>query len=313
MYSNRRFHANDSNQQVGRALRLLELLSSVEGTIISAEEARSVLGATDAELDESIELISTLADRRSGSRAICFRDHDDIVLQGTASSLLPLRLSASEGAVLGHLLNVLDVPSDARDRMMNALVPPAFVDSVEPSLGTTVLYGTLFLRIHEAMERRCRIAVLYRSQSDKDARGRTLEPIGMSTADGVLYLTAHDVEHPGTRTYRLDRMVDVQLTDEPSERAPESSQATFTTSFTSDNAEIVLIQTDDETKLPQWDGIISRRLDPALHIVQARLYVSSHPWLFDQLLAAGGSMRIVEPSYLVEELQRYAEDLLRSS
>ncbi len=56
-------------------------------------------------LDEILEIVSTLADRESGARIICECHGERVVLTGDAGRVLPLRLSAAEGAVLNHELN----------------------------------------------------------------------------------------------------------------------------------------------------------------------------------------------------------------
>lgn len=324
MYAKRHIHTNDTNQQVSRALRLLELLNSVEGTIITANEARSVLSATDEELDESIELISTLADRQGGSRAICFRDHDDIVLQGSAAHMLPLRLSVSEGMVLAHLLDVLTLPTDARTRITNALVPPACMTISSSSLSTTTTYGVWFSHINDALRENKRIVIQYRSQNDTEAHERTLEPLGFTTSQGVTYLVAHDINHPDTRTYRLDRIVDINVTNMPCEQVvttqrpathapyvhPVTSNQVSDNLFSFDKAEIATLETTTHTKLPDWAGIINRHIDQKNDCVIAQVYVSSPAWLFDELLAAGGAIRLTAPKHLVDAFRTYMQNLL---
>ena len=82
------------SDRVTNALWMLEALTAAPGHRLSAAEMRRALACTDEELDGYLDLLSTLADRQGGARAIAYRQGDSIVLEGDAARMRPLRLTA---------------------------------------------------------------------------------------------------------------------------------------------------------------------------------------------------------------------------
>ena len=86
--------------RVTAALALMEALSAAPEKALPIDDACRAAGCSESHLDDVISLISTLADREGGARAIVVRDHAWVRSFGTATQMLPLRLSASEAAAL---------------------------------------------------------------------------------------------------------------------------------------------------------------------------------------------------------------------
>ena len=61
------------SDRVTNALWMLEALTAAPGHRLSAAEMRRALACTDEELDGYLDLLSTLADRQGGARAIAYR------------------------------------------------------------------------------------------------------------------------------------------------------------------------------------------------------------------------------------------------
>lgn len=303
-----------TDRRVERGIRLLELLSSVEGGIVTAEEARSHLSCDDDELSEAIDLVSTLADRESGERAIIFRDHGDIVLAGTGARLMPLRLSLGEGAALAHVMGSLALDGEVRDRLSRALLPDGWREGGAPLVADTTPFGSWYTVLQQAIadRRRCRIA--YRAHEERTATGRLVDPLSLEITDEGAYLVARNVEKDAPRRYRLERIADVTVLDEEAETGrPQSRQqgddAVSAIALSLKAEPSVEIAVSPGTPLPSWRGI-ERIGDPdrsGTRRIAVRM--GSRSWLFDQVLAAGGALTITEPADVVAAFLDYARGL----
>ena len=96
-----------SEQRLSRAIDIMEALYAAGSAGLTRNEICSRFDISGASLDEILDIVSTLADRESGARIICERNGEHISLTGDAGRVLPLRLSAAEGAVLNHELESL--------------------------------------------------------------------------------------------------------------------------------------------------------------------------------------------------------------
>lgn len=310
--SRRKSILTGSDRRVERAIRLLELLSSVEGTIVTADEARTYLKATDAEIDEAIALIATLADRESGARAVIFRDHDDIVLAGEGSELMPLRLSLGEGAALACVMGELHLPNDVRDRLSRALLPDGWRPDATPLVAGTVSFGAWYPALQQAIAERARIRIAYRAHGDTEARERLVDPLALEVTADAAYLRARDVLKRGERRYRLERIAAVtNLGAHTAAAAPSDSAAHAAVAESlRATAPLVELALAPGAAVPTWDGI--EEMSPApdgAGETRLKVRVAAEPWLFDHVLAAGGALRIVAPAATVDAFLAYAAEL----
>ena len=295
-----------SDTRVDRAIRLLELLSSTEDSLVAANEAARQLACTDAQLDEAIELISALADRESGARAVIFRDHGDIVLAGDGAHLTPLRLSLGEGAVLAHVMGSLALDANVRDRLSRALLPLAHTGGDAPLVAGSTSFGTHYPALRRALEdhRRCRIS--YRSHGETAPRGRVVDPLSIDVTGDGAYLLAQDVEKNAPRRYRLERIGRVEVLDEPARSAACAVPAVADSLRASGTA--IELEIAPDKPVPAWSGIEQAR-PLADGSTRFTVRTSSLPWLYDHVLAAGGAMRIIAPADAREGLVSYARSL----
>lgn len=112
-----------SEQRLSRAIDIMEALYAAGEKGMDRSEICSRFDITGASLDEIVDIISTLADRESGARVICECRDERVILTGEAGRVLPLRLSAAEGAVLNHELESLGIEPATAARIRRALLP----------------------------------------------------------------------------------------------------------------------------------------------------------------------------------------------
>jgi proteasome accessory factor C len=132
-----------------------------------------------------------------------------------------LRLVLTVDAVAEVLGDELPALTSAAAKVRDALgVPERVADVLEPS-STSVA-----LEVRRALAAGRRVRLRYQGRGDDAPRERTVDPWRVQVVAGDWYLQGHDQEAGERRTFRLDRVADVTVTDEPAqvpapERLPE--------------------------------------------------------------------------------------------
>ena len=107
----------------------------------------------------------------------------------------------------------------------------------------------------------------------------------------------------------MDRISDVELTDDSIGRR-EPSDLTVEDHLAQTGTIVTVECPASSDEFSSWSGVVDvspSPQDPCRLRVAVR--VSTVSWLFDQVLAAGGDMKIVEPAAWREQLLRYAQEL----
>jgi predicted DNA-binding transcriptional regulator YafY len=121
-----------------------------------------------------------------------------------------LEIGQSSIAVEGALAKVSRVlPMHARDRL-NSISSHLFFFSPQQDARPDI---SLLMNLSEAISQRQRISLDYRSHNDQLTH-RTVEPYGIVGWDGHWYLVGYCCLRQGYRTFRLDRIQQVQLLEE---------------------------------------------------------------------------------------------------
>lgn len=163
-----------SEQRLSRAIDIMEALYAAGEAGMTRDDVCSRFDITGAALDEIIDIVSTLADRESGARIICERHGECIILTGDAGRVLPLRLSAAEGAVLNHELESMGIDSRAAERIRHALLPEKL--GYNQRVVDTVARGSHWQQLNCAIQDGVRCRIIYRSMDDTRPRERLIDP-----------------------------------------------------------------------------------------------------------------------------------------
>lgn len=297
--------------RVTAALELMEALSASPEGILAVDDACRAAGCSASNLDDIIELISTLADREGGARAIVVRDRCWVRSYGTATQMLPLRLSASEAAALDHVLDTLDIDEVVRGRIARALLPFGWREPTARLIATTTTYGTWYQLLAEAIRDGVRCRMSYRAHGDTTPRERLVDPLDIESSAAGAYLIAWDIERDEQRRYRLERIEAVTLTEDSVER--HASCSTSIRESLARAGEVATISFDERGPIPvsSWAGVERIEPDPA-HAgrLRAQVHVAARAWLFDQMLASCGTITIEGPDEMRGALCAYARDVL---
>ena len=296
-----------ADRRISLTIELLESLTAASGQQLSAHAFAREHGIGSDDVRELADLAATLADRRSGARAVVTMEGDQITLEGTAAALHPTRLSAGEGAVLAYTLDLLELDDNCKHRIKTALMPFGLGDRTSASVATSLSVGAFYQTLSNAIADGVRCTMLYRSAKQAKPARRTIDPLSFETTDTAAYLLAWDVDADATRRYRLDRISDVSLTDD-SVTTHHASSSALADSL-SEHGELVTLRMPTEVAAElTWKGIASRSdSDDQTTLTVA---VTSRPWLFDQVLSLGSSVHIVQNPELQRGFRAYATELL---
>lgn len=133
-----------------------------------------------------------------------------------AALLAGLQLAASLPGIAGSpaLTGLLDkLARGSAARPAEVIVAPAPVDEVRE-------------RVHEALANRVAVTFTYRTPEGRDTI-RTVDPVTVHIADGQWYLQGWCHLRQAMRTFHLDRVSELTLTEIPSQHADEAPPALF--------------------------------------------------------------------------------------
>lgn len=295
-----------SEQRLSRAIDIMEALYAAGSAGLTRNEICSRFDISGASLDEILDIVSTLADRESGARIICERNGEHISLTGDAGRVLPLRLSAAEGAVLNHELESLGIEPRAAARIRRALLPEEL--GYNQRVVDTVVRGSHWQQLSSAIQDGVRCRITYRSMDDAQPRERLIDPLRIATHGDQTYLIAWDIEVDGQRSYRMDKIEGLSLTEDSVERHTPSTVSLHDSLSQAEQSAKLLMPLDMAERLG-WAGIMSiepNGTDAATVIVR----YGSERWLLSQVIAAGGAIRILDDPALSKRLCDMAKTLV---
>ncbi len=233
----------------GVADRLPRLLTLVPWLLarpgVPAAEAAAEFGITEAQLRRDLELLwmCGLPGYGPGDLVDLSFEGDTVTVVYDAGLSRPLRLSGPEAATLAVALRALaDAPgvadTDAVQRALAKIEQASgqaahgpVEDAVAVGLGRTPRTGTgdpqagatIEVAVRDAVARHRALLLTYYSAS-RDAVGRrTVDPMRLLLVDGSTYLEAWCRRAEGVRMFRLDRVDDAQVLDEPAAPPPSAT------------------------------------------------------------------------------------------
>jgi predicted DNA-binding transcriptional regulator YafY len=149
-------------------------------------------------------------------------DDEAVVLALGVLAAGRLGLGGPAESAEGALAKIHRVLPDALRRRVEALEETLDFTAAAPE-GTPVA-GTTVLPVAEAIRRRRRLLTTYRTYAGEESR-RELSPYGLVVHSGRWYLAAYDHGRAGLRTFRVDRMRGIAVSDDPAARRPEGFDA----------------------------------------------------------------------------------------
>lgn len=214
-----------------------------------------------------------------------------------------LRLVLTVDAVAGALGDQLPALRSGIGKVRAALGIPEDVADV---LDADEVAGLQPLR--RALRREVRVRLTYQGRSDGEPTTREVDPWALHVQDGAWYLQGHDHRAQDRRTFRVDRMLSVEVLELPvavpaPEHLPDPGYAPGP-----DDLEVVL----DVHAAGRWlqDAVVvdevRERADGGARLT---LHTDAPGWVARLVLTAGGAARVVSPPQLRDEVLALVADV----
>lgn len=210
-----------NEERLPRLLALVPYLQTRSGIAVSA--AAADFGVSEAQLRRDLTLLwmCGLPGHGPGDLIDLAFEGDTVSLVFDAGMSRPLRLTAEEALALVVALRALAetaglADTDAVQRAL-AKVESVAGEAVDDATVTIALDRTerLLPVLHNAVALHQALRMRYYSASRDETGERTVDPVRLFEADGRSYLEAWCRQAEGMRVFRVDRIDDVTLLDEP--------------------------------------------------------------------------------------------------
>ena len=300
-------------QALVRSLNLIPYLRNHPG--LSPMEAAEDLGMTPVELKDAIDRLFCSGVGRNTEDLIdlSFSYRDGIEIYNDQGLTQALRLTPTEAGALLLTLESLEA--------MPGLVDVSAVHSAASKLRdimddkTAAIYDSLATTDPEesevqaalagAVDKRRRVRFTYWSMSSNRTTERTVHPARIFIVDGEPYLAAWDDSAGEHRTFRLDRMHNVEILDVAA--TPHLRELDFNpdSPFGLDHTLTAQIEIHQEfTWLAEhYDITLGEELGNGL--IAATMPVGSEDWFSRFALGQGDRLRVVGPEKLVETISQH--------
>jgi len=311
-----------STDRMPRLLALVPYLLARPG--IRIEDAARDFGVTPKQLRRDLELLwmCGLPGYGPGDLIDLSFEGETVTVTFDAGMNRPLRLTGGEATALLVALRALaETPglldTDAVRRAIAKIESAA--GQAQPSgvvVGLPVREGEATARtrgvVQQALQARRALRIRYYTASRDEITERTVDPMRLLIVQAVGYLEAWCRRAEDVRLFRLDRIDDVRVLDEPAAPPPSAlptdiSDGVFSPAPDQEIAELVLdpdarwvaeyYPVEEETELP--DGRL-----------RVRMRYGDESWMTRLVLSLGGDARVENPAHLAEAVRQRAADAL---
>jgi proteasome accessory factor C len=309
----------DTGDKVSRLLALVPYI--VSRGVASISETAAEFGIGEDQLRKELEML-WLCGRSSGPEDLIdlMFDGDTVSVTYDGGLSRPLKLTATEAMTLAVALRTLtDVPGatkgGAAERALTKIEAAAGqhldADAVDIRLTGRDRWGKL---AQQAVEQRRAVELDYYSAARDETTHRVIDPIRVFVAEGIGYLEAWCRRAEAIRIFRVDRIEDATLLDEPA-RVPENVTLTDVSAGVYRPApEHLLVELrlgagwewvadyyPCESVMPAGDGAASLR---------ATLRVANPAWVAALVRRSGGAVTVLAPDWLARDVEASAAQAL---
>jgi proteasome accessory factor C len=311
-----------SHERLPRLLALVPYLIVRPG--IAIDEAAEDLGVTPRQLRKDLELLwmCGLPGYGPGDLIDLSMDEDTVTVTYDAGMRRPLRLTGAEAtALLVALQALLDTPgvvdADAVRRAVAKI--EAAAGQAQPAgvaVGLGVREGISTARVRQvvqgALQTGRALRITYYTASKDQITERTVDPMRMLIVDGRGYLEAWCRRAEGVRLFRLDRVDEVSLLDEPAAPPPFAEQTDVSTGLfrpQPDQEVARLVLEPDARWVSEYYPVEEiEELDGGR--LRIWLRYADISWMVRLVLGLGGEVTVERPVELLESVRVRARQAL---
>jgi proteasome accessory factor C len=302
-----------NEERLPRLLALVPYLQARPG--IEVGRAAADFGVTEAQLRKDLTLLwmCGLPGHGPGDLIDLSFEGDTVSVIFDAGMSRPLRLTAEEALALVVALRTLaETPglpdSDAVQRAL-AKVEGVAGGVVDDSTVAVALDHTqrLLPALHRALDERRALRMRYYSASRDETGERTVDPVRLFEADGRTYLEAWCRQAEGMRVFRLDRMEDVALLDEPAAVPADVQLRDLSEGVYQPASEHLLV----ELRLGRayaWvaDYYAAEEITEDGEQIRLSLRVADPGWVRALVLGSAGQVEVLAPDWLADGIRNEA-------
>jgi proteasome accessory factor C len=221
-----------TTDRMTRLLALVPYLTARPEGVALAEAARD-FGVTERQLRSDFELLwmCGLPGYGPGDLIDLSFEGDRVRVTFTAGMVRPLRLTTDEAvALVVALRTLLELPGLAeRDAVSRALAKVSAAaghaaDRVTPVAVSVDAREEALAVVRDGLERKRALHLHYYVPTRDERTERTVDPMRLLLVDGKWYLEAWCRRVEGVRLFRLDRVDDVVVLDEPAAPPPQAHE-----------------------------------------------------------------------------------------
>jgi proteasome accessory factor C len=298
--------ATSNEQRLPRLLALVPYLQAHPG--IRVDEAAADFGVTEVQLRRDLQLLwmCGLPGHGPGDLIDLSFEGENVEVVFDAGMSRPLRLTAEEALALVVALRTLaETPGIAdSDAVQRALA------KVESAAGGTVDGGTVTVALdattkmlpvlHRAVNESRALELRYYTAARDESSERTVDPLRIFQADGHAYLEAWCRSAEGVRVFRVDRIEDVTLLDEPS-RPPQDIELRDLAEGVYQPSSEHLMAVVRVTQAYSW--VADYYLAEEVTELPDGLQVAEPALVQSLVLGSGGQVEVLSPGWLAESIR----------
>jgi len=310
-----------SNDQLPRLLALVPYLLARPGVRLA--DVATTFGVTEDRLRKDLNLlwVCGLPGHGPGDLIDVEFEGETVTMLEPAGVTRPLRLTVDEALALVVALRALaETPGlSEHDAVARALVKieRAAGDAAGPAGRVEVSVEgeqRVLPVVQAALDQRRRLHLTYHVPARDETTERVVDPMRLLIQDGYTYLEAWCRLAEGVRTFRLDRVEDVQLLDLPAEPPPGAEQRDISHGLFRPGPDDLLI-TLALRPAAAWVA----DYHPCESVVEAadgslvvRLRARDTSWVRRLALRLGEQGRVLAPEELAEQVRTDAERALQA-
>lgn len=295
-----------------RARRLIAILHLLErDTELSLTAIAETIGASPAETAADLEMLSCCGIGEFSDALVPLYVEDDestVVVFGDLPSLdRAVRLSGAEAQALAAALQAAGYPDDdpMAARLLRAAAPQIDLEELGQVVRAAASPAGDVLRTASlALQEKRALEILYHGVGRSEAGWRTVEPLGLLSDRGAWYLEAFCRSAGSLRTFRVDRIREARVLDEP---IPERRLSPVGSAFAASGLPVarVRLETGEQVSDREWPGMRIVSTDPD-GAVTVEVPYSGTAWIARQVAARLGRAEVLEPA----EVRRAVLDLV---
>jgi proteasome accessory factor C len=305
-------------ERLPRLLSLVPYLLARPGIPVS--EAAADFGISEKQLRRDLELLwmCGLPGYGPGDLVDLSFSGDTVTVTHDAGMRRPLRLTTAEAtALLVALRTLADVPGvvdTAAVQRATAKVEQAVGDAGlgGVAVGLTREEAETAAAVRGALEAGRALRIVYYTAGRDAVSQRTVDPMRLLLVEGRSYLEAWCRRVEAVRLFRLDRVEDAEVLDEPAAPPPEAEPTDVSEGLFRPAAEhrsaVLLLEREARWVAEYYP--VDEVVELGDERVQVQLRYADPAWLVRLVLGLGGGARLLQPPELVAEVGRRARQAL---